>query len=1067
MALPQVAIRRPVTILMAVIISFLLGIISIFYLPVELMPNISFGEISIIVRIRGGIPPIEVEERVTKPIEEAVGTVSHMREMLSISKEGESTIVLSFEPGTDMNFAALEVREKFARIKNKLPREIEKPIIANYKYSDYPIMILALTSEVYSPEHLRRVVDEKIKDKLKRIGGVANVEVGGGRARKVLVEVDQRRLAAQGLSLNKVISILSLNNLNLLAGEIERKREKYLIRTIGEFETVDDIKNIGIATAPSGSIIRLKDVASVKDSFLEPAGFARMNVRPVVSIYVQKESTANTIKVVSGVQKQIDIIEPTIDEKIKMTVTYNQAEFIRNSINTVKTSLLRGALLAIIILLLFLAHMPQKFYPYIFAFMIGVLMLPAKILYLVLAGAVIFLLYSRNLRFILIISLAIPISVMITFAAMYLINVSNMMLITLNIMTLAGLALGIGMLVDNGIVVLENIFRHRSIEKDPTQAAIAGSEEMSTVITAGTLTTLVVFLPMLFLNVQTRMLYGGVGITVAFSLAASLFVALTVVPLLSSKTKVVSVSPAWMEKVGRFYRHWLVIALRNRRRLLGIVSLIFVVTLFLFTRLDKEYIGTTQQSDFTVFVRMPTGTKLEVSNLTCKKVEEVLRTVPEIKNMSSRIEPWISKIYVKLVPLTMRRKSTKEVIESIRSQVENVRLYYPQGESIQQPFIYFEEPQEVGTKEIILDLFGYDYKVLRELAVAMARRMSGIKGLTDVKIRMREGRPEMALKVDKQKAALYNLTVDDIALAVHAQMRGLRATYYHTEGREVETIARIDEKYRRTFKDLKNLVLSTPEGDKVLLKQVADFKFDLGPSEIWRKGKSRMIQLSANVGTLSLGKAVKLIRAALKDIEYPEEYFYKFGGGYPQLVESQKQFLPTILLMLSLVYMVLAGLFESYKQPFIIMFSVPLAIIGVVIALAATKNAVSMGVVVGLVLLGGIVVNNAIIMIDRINQLKKAKLKTIRAVIASASNRLRPILMTTATTVLGLLPMALDRSESSNLWAPLAITVISGLASSTLLTLFVVPAIYLASDDMGRQVSHYMSKIKAKISHIS
>lgn len=1048
MALPQTAIRRPVTVLMGVIIALFMGLVSIFYLPVELMPNISYGIVSIIINIRGGIPPVEVEERVSKPIEEAVGTVSHLEEMLSISKEGESTVQLSFKPGTNMNFAALEVREKFAKVKNKLPKEIEKPIIANYRYSDYPIMIIALTSNIYSPEYLRRVADEKIKDRIKRVTGVANVDVGGGRERKILVEVDQRRLAAHSLSLNKVLSILGMNNLNLLAGEVEKREEKYLVRTMGEFESVEEIKNIGVTTSPTGSIIRLKDIAEVKDSYMEPVGFARLNVRPVVSMFIYKESTGNTIRIIDGINEQLDMLKEGLDKNIKMTITFNQAEFIRESIDKVSASLLGGALLAIIILVLFLTKLPQRLYWPVVIFMAVILFLPTKLLYVVLAAVVILLFSLKNMRFVLIISIAIPVSVMIAFALMYLLNVSNAMFITLNIMTLFGMALGIGMLVDNAIVVLENIFRHKTEGKDTLDATIAGSEEMTRAIVAGTLTTLVVFLPILFVNVQTKLLYGGVGVTVTFSLLASLLVALTVVPLLSSRSELIAVSPPWIERLCDRYKRWLVVALRHRKTIIKWVVLFFAIAAFWFSRLDKEFMGSTQQSDFTVFVRMPTGTKLEMSDLACKKVEEVLRTVPEVKNMSSHVEPWISKVYIKLIPLTKRRKSTKEVIESIRSQVENIRLYHPQDETIEQPFIYFEEPQEVGTKEIILDIYGYDYKTLRELAVVMSRRMGGIKGLTDVKIRMREGRPEMEVIVNKQKAGLYGLKVNDIALAVHAQMRGMRGTYYHGEGgQEVETIARIDEKYRRTFKDLKNLVLSTPDGKNILLSQVADFKFSLGPSEIWRKDKSRMIQLSASVGALSLGRAVKLINNALKDIGFPEEYYYRFGGGYPELVEMQKQFIPTILLMMALVYMVMAGLFESYSHPFIIMFSVPLAIIGVTIALVATKKSVSMGVVVGLVLLGGIVVNNAIILIDRINQLRQEGYRKIKAIVTSGGNRLRPILMTTSTTILGLLPLAVDKSESSNLWSPLAITVISGLTSSTILTLFVVPAVYLIFEE--------------------
>jgi len=873
------------------------------------------------------------------------------------------------------------------------------------------------------------------------------------------VEVDQNRLAAHGLSLQRVINSLSLNNLNLLAGDMESEKKKYLLRTIGEFTSIEGVKNIGVATTPNGSIIRLKDVALVKDSYLEPTGFARLNVRPVVSIYVQKESTANTIQVVEGIKKELESMEKDLDKNIKLSTTFNQAEFITASINKVKTALLQGGILATLILLLFLTDLKTSFYFPIFALMILILFIPAKLLYFVMLALLVLLLLLRNLRFILIISLAIPISVMITFGLMYLVNIGGTINLTLNIITLAGLALGIGMLVDNGIVVLENITRHRqNLALNPKKAAIVGSQEMTMVIIAGTITTLVVFLPILFVNTQTRIMYGGLAITVTFSLIASLYAALSIVPLLSSKSKSVSRTPGWIAGLVKFYRKNLFNVLRRRNNFLIIVFTIFLIAAALFTRLDKEFMGTAQQSDFTIFVRMPTGARLEMSDMASKKVEEVLKLIPEVKSVSSRVEPWLSKIYVKLVPATERKSAIKDVIEIIRRQTNDIKLYYPQDEAVQQPFIYFEEPQEVGSKEVVIDIFGYDYTILRELAIAMSQRIGAIKGLTDAKIRMREGRPEMGLKIDRQKAALFGLNVSDIALAVHAQMRGLRATYYHTEGKEVETVARIDEKYRRTFKDLEHLVLNTPTGEDVFLKQTADFKFDLGPSEIWRKGRSRMIQLTANIGSISLGKAIRDIKSSISDIEFPEDYFYRFGGNYPELVESQKQFPLIILLMLALVYMVLAGLFESYQQPLIIMFSVPLAIIGVTAALFITKKAVGMGTVMGLVLLGGIVVNNAIILIDRANQLKKEKPgKVYKAIVIAAQQRLRPILMTTSTTVLGLLPLALDRSESANLWSPLAITVISGLLSSTILTLFVVPIVYVIFEEIKTRIKPRIS----------
>jgi len=401
MGLPAFSVKRPVTILMAVITVFIMGIISIFYLPVELMPNISYGEISIIVNIRGGIPPVEVEEMVSKPIEEAVSTVSNLAGLLSISKEGESTVVLSFKPGTDMNFAALEVREKFAKVKNKLPQEIEKPVIANYRYSDYPIMILSFVSKRYSPEALRKIVEEKIEEPIKRVSGVANVEIGGGRQRKILIEMDQSRLKAHNVTMDMILSAVGRNNLNLLVGDFEREDDKFLVREIGEFKNVEEIKNIGVKSTPGGSIIRLKDVAYVKDSYIEPKGFARLNVRPVVSMYIQKESTANTITVVQGIKEELEMVKQRLPKRVEMVETYNQAEFIKKSINTVNISLLKGGILAILVLLLFLTNLSKRFIAPLLIYMCVVLFAPVKLLFVITVLTIVTLIIFKKFRFVL------------------------------------------------------------------------------------------------------------------------------------------------------------------------------------------------------------------------------------------------------------------------------------------------------------------------------------------------------------------------------------------------------------------------------------------------------------------------------------------------------------------------------------------------------------------------------------------------------------------------------------------------------------------------------------------
>jgi len=1040
MNLPKLAITRPVATIMFFTAFILIGVAALFRLPVELYPNISFGEISIIINIRGGIPPTEVESLVTKPIEEVVSTVTHLEEMLSISKEGESTVVLSFEPGIDMDFAALEVREKFARVKNKLPKEVEKPIIAQFKRSDVPILILAVTSPRRTTEEIRKIVDEVMKERIKRVTGVANVEVGGGRERKILVEVDQRALVKYSLPLERVINMLGLNNLNLLSGEIKQEKNKYLIRTIGEFESIEDIENVGVSTTPDGSMVRLKDIADIRDSYLEPTGYARINIRPVVSLYVQKESKGNTIQIARDVLKEVNKVNAVIPKDLRIVVTSNQADFIKKSISNLKNSLLKGAVLIMLVLAFFLGRIRKKHAIFIVLSLFAMMFMPMKILYVILLGIVIFFLSKKSLRPIIIVTVSIPISVIITFGLMDLCNTffSKMISLTINFITMFGLALGVGMLVDNSIVVFENILKKIESGENRIKAAITGASEMNLVIIASTLTTVIVFLPMVFVGKEMRLLYGGVAWTVTFSLVVSLLVALTVVPLLSSRTDVTKGTVDILAPLYKMQKKLLVFILRKRVGIFSLVFLLFLMSLFLATRIGREFIGTTEQNKFTIFIEMPTGTKLDMSNRVVRTVESLLREIPEVKTFTARVEPWSSKVYVELLSLGQRKRTVAEVVESLRPKVARVRP----------AFIYFEEAQEVGTKEIVIDLFGYDYDMLRELAISMATRLGSIPKFTDVKIRMREGRPELALKIDKNKAAGYGFTVSDIATRVHAHMRGLRATLFHAESREIETIARLQERYRRTFKDLHKLVLVTDDGKRVFMDQISDFQYGLGPSEIWRKDRARMIQVSANIGNLPLSKAAEKIKDAMKDVKFPENYFYKLGGNYPSMVKTQKEFVIIIWVILALIYIVLASLFESYYQPFIIMGTVLLASIGAILALFLTKTAIGMGALIGMMMLAGIVVNNGIILVDHMNALRKTRKGLFGLVIRAAHDRLRPVVMTTATTVMGLLPMALDRSEGANLWNPLAITVIGGMLVATPLTLLLVPAIYTAFERM-------------------
>ncbi|MCX5657898.1 MAG: efflux RND transporter permease subunit, partial [Candidatus Omnitrophica bacterium] len=563
MSLPVASIRRPVTVFMIFISIIILGWVSLERLPVEMMPNSSFEDISIIIQIRGGIPPSDVEMLVTRPVEEAVSGISGMRELLSISEEGESRVVLRFEPGINMDFAALEVREKFSRIVDKLPSEIEKPVIAKYEKTDVPIVILAVTGTGYTPEVLRRFVDEKLKDRFQRVEGVANLEVVGGRERKILIEARQDDLQRFGIPLRQVINSLNLNNLNLLAGEIKRERDKFLVRTMGQFEKISDIEDIGIGVSPQGSVIRLKDVAYVRDSFLDPVDLARVDIQPVVSLYMQKESTANTIKVVEGIRKEMEKSKGIAPKNVVLKMTYNQAEAIRDAILAVKSSLIWGGILAVAVLFLFLWDLVPTF----------------------------------------IIGISIPLSIMPTFGFMYFSK------LTLNVMTLSGLALGIGMLVDNSIVVLDNVYKKREHGLTQMNAALEGTDEVTLAITASTLTTVVVFLPIIFINKEIRLLYTGLALTVVFSLMASLYVALSIVPLLTSRMRMRQVGKKssgtipkariYYLKARSKYRRFLSYSLRFRYIVVLAAFLLFALSIKMGKKLKTEFIGMTEQNQFT------------------------------------------------------------------------------------------------------------------------------------------------------------------------------------------------------------------------------------------------------------------------------------------------------------------------------------------------------------------------------------------------------------------------------------------------------------------------------------
>lgn len=1083
MSLPRAAVSRPIATVMVYLSLCLLGLFALFKLPVDLMPNAGAPSLTVFIGIRGGLPPEDIESLVTKVVEEAVATTQHLRNMMSVSRKDRAVTTLTFEPGTDVSFAALEVQERMAKIKNKLPKDIEKPIVAHYSENDYPVLILSLTADKQSPEQLRELVDNQLKPQLTRVSGVANVEVGGGRERKILIELDQNRVEAYGLNIREITGKIGSNNLNLLSGKTQDDRNSRQLRFMGTFTTIDDIKKLNIAVTKEGSRVNLEDIATVRDFYMEEQSRARLNGKPTVSVYVQKEGDTNTIRVAKKVRGIVEEFKKTLPAGVELSTVSDQSVFIQSAIDNVIESLTFGAILTFLVILWFL----------------------------------------KDWKHTTVVFVSVPITVLITFGLMFLAGVA------LNVMTLSAIALGIGMVVDNATVVLENVLDKKKhalkhdAAPDMTSATIEGAEELATALMASTLTTVIVFLPIVFINKQVKILYSGLAFTITFSMVTSLFIALTLVPLMAARmslpenpqivppavkawvqyywfsipwpaflwrrfpnlfvyggaaalpaapegSAVAEVAPPgrlrrlWRGSAGPYFsllaEMWGELRAKPRRSfvaacawtlrkipyIFSILAAATAFTMFIYVvLLPKDFLGSGEQNEFVIFVELPAGAKLDISDQVVAEVEKVLQETPEIANVvktaAARVEGWSSKVYVTLASKAERNRGVADIISDLRPKVADIGSQYD-------AFIYFSEPE--ASKEFLIDVFGHDYDKLRDLASAIAQKMGEVKGLTDTKLRYKPGRPEVQIVIDKEKAALFGFTVKDIAETLHNQIRGMRATYFYTENQQIESIIRLKEEYRKTLEDVHALTIPTPDGDMVPIEQVATFGFSLTPSEIWRREKQRMIQVSANRVRLPLSSAALKARSALSELEVPENYYWQVGGDYADMVQNEKEFRFAFFIMAGLVFIVLASLFESTVQATLVMMTIPMALIGSIPVLYLTKTPATMGVYIGMIMLGGIVVSAAIILVERINAARASGRSLKRAVLESPLLRLSPILNTSLTTIVDLVPMVTSKSESAQLWAPLAMTVIGGVTVATFLTLFIIPALYYTME-LGRE----------------
>ncbi len=1007
MGLPTVAIKRPVLTVMVFLGVTLLGIISLLKLPVELYQGQDRGIISIIVRARGGLSPVDVEKSITKPVEETVATVSRLKNLYSSSREAESRVTMEFTPGTDMNFAALEVREKFARVKPLLPKEIEKPVIANYSDSQAAIFIFAITSQSLSPEDIRDLTDTELKPILTRVNGVASIEVYGGRERKILVELDRDKMVAYNLSIERVMDILGQSNINLLAGTVETSTLEFAVRTMGAFLSVEEVGNIGIQATRQRSIIPLSEIATVKDAYLEPADYARLNLEQNVTVYVKKTSLSNTIPVVKDVRKVIEEYEKEKGDLLDMIVVSDKAETIVKAISDVTNALYVGMALAVLLIYLFLRQAILAF----------------------------------------IIFLSIPASVIATFMFMAALGIS------INVMTLSGLALSIGILVDSSVVILENIFTKKENGLADYPAIRFGAEEVWLPLLASMITTVVVFLPVVFIDKQIQLTYAGFAFTVVASLIASFFVAQMLVPMLMMqwargrlRVPTESEKSSYQKKLQEGYRRIMNWNLALRYPVVIIMICIFAFTSWRIAKKDIDWPSTFEENEFAIVIFPLAGARLEANDDVVVRVEDFLNRIPDVEMFSSTVRKDDVRIFVKLKPKSKRTYSKEEIMEildqkgneSIKEVHDDYSLIIDEGASSSEQ------------KKLIVNIFGHEGDELQKLAQEFANRMGKVPGLSNIVMTDLRKRPEYSLVVDRGRAAQYGLSVQQVADSIHAQVRGMRPTKFHelSKGEEIEVITRLQAIYRQKIEDLQFVHIQNDDGVQVPVAEIAGFYPSVGPQTIDRKDKYRYVFVKGDTKR-PLETLANEVKVSLNDVKLPDDYYWRFGGAYEELIHGKSELSLALILTLFLVYMTMACLFQSYMQPLLVMISVPMATIGIWLGLALTKNPLSQQVFIGMILLAGYVVNSAIILIDRMNSLSEKGLERKEVLIQAGLDRLRPILMTTCSTVFGFLPLAIGWGQSSSLWSPLAITVIGGLLSSTFLTLFILPNFILISEELG------------------
>ena len=1024
MSLPELAIRRSVSVYICCAIAILLGSISFRELPIDLMPNIEIPRINVNTRYDGAAPE-EVEQLITRRIENAVGAAPGVEQVNSNSREDFSNVTVSFAWGTDLDEATEELRTRLDRIRAQLPDGADPPQLFKFDPNSFPIVVLSVASEM-DPRELRLFAEDQVMYRLERVPGVGQIMINGGQRREIHINLSLEQLRALDLSVSQVVNLIRQENTDSPVGSVEDAGIEISLRAQGQFQDLNQIRNL-VLTTRKGVPVYLRDVATIEDGVEEIRQFIRINGQPGVRINVQKQSGSNTVSVARGILAEVEKINEEFPN-VKIGVLNDNSQFIERSIASVEEHALIGGALAVLILLVFL----------------------------------------RNLRSTLIVALAIPISLIATFALLYFGG------FTLNTVTLGGLALGVGRLVDDAIVVLENTYRHRERGKSRQVAAIVGAEEVTAAIIASTLTTIVVFVPIAFLSGMTSAVFSELAFTVAFALLCSLAIALTLIPVLCSKYLRVEPPSAehhpWLygvvngmghtlERMDARYQNALAWALHHRKTVVAGAALSFAVTILFVPFIGVELQPRTDEGQVNVNVNLPAGTLLQTVDEVGKRVEDMVKQeVPEIQNIFVQVGAFqggggSAQIQLRLVDRDKRKRTSQEIAQRL-NEILNVE---PGARIRSNPaggMMNFGGPGGGfgGGDRASLEIRGYDLNFTNQLAQRVQREIEQIPGIEYVNISRGEGLPEILLRPDRTKAALFGLNVSSIGDVLGTAVGGRIAGLYREGGREYNIVVRLGEGQRTQIQNVNLIPVMAPIGGTIPAGSLMTMRRQEGPVGIEREDRERVISVSASFdeNTRDLGSVMRDIQAKVDPIrrELPPNFAIIYGGEYEEQQESFRQLMFALILAIMLVYMVMAAQYESWRDPLIILFSIPLAAVGVAATLILTRTNLSIQALLGVIMLAGIAVSNAILLVDYTNILRRRDgLSVFDAVTKAGRTRLRPILMTTSATILGLLPMAFGFGEGGEVQAPMARVVIGGLLTSTAITLLFVPTLYAIAEE--------------------